>query len=78
MTTLADFYRLFPSHPAPVAASRPPHSAAPRMTTTEPSQARSAPRYRERSVGTGYGRSSGYGKLGTYASTPVAALIRVC
>ncbi|MBP6596397.1 MAG: hypothetical protein KA187_01205 [Arenimonas sp.] len=77
MTTLADFYRLFPSH---AAVAAPVRQALPSVATErrlDPAQARPAPRYRERSVGTGYGRSSGYGKLGAYASAP-AALVRVC
>lgn len=77
MTTLADFYRLFPTHAAVAAPVRqaPPSPAAERRL--DPSQGRPAPRYRERSIGTGYGRSSGYGKLGAYTTAP-AALVRVC
>ncbi|GAB2504716.1 hypothetical protein [Arenimonas alkanexedens] len=71
MKTLADFYRLFPN--APVRAEQPPQAAA---AVAPP--VRQYSRYRERDFGTGYGRSSGYGRDGSYTVARVHGLLRVC
>jgi hypothetical protein len=79
MTRIADFYRLFPARPLQLAPAPTPVAvqAAP-AENLAPSSQRPAPRYRERSPGTGYGRSSGYAKLGSYATAPATGLVRVC
>lgn len=78
MKTLADFYRLFPNHPVLAEQPTPPVPtpvlAAPEALAT----VRIAPRYRARDFGTGYGRSSGYGREGSYALPPSGGLVRVC
>lgn len=66
MKTLSDFYRLFPSHPAMIGrnaqAIAPQPVAAPVAVApaNDDTRTESAPRYRARDYGTGYGRSSGY------------------
>jgi hypothetical protein len=77
MKTLSDFYRLFPSRPARV--EQPKRAAAPVVAATAaPIPARATPRYRQRDVGTGYGRSSGYAMDSRYTADRDHALLRVC
>ncbi|HEU0152397.1 MAG TPA: hypothetical protein VFQ84_03515 [Arenimonas sp.] len=78
MKTLNDFYRLFPN--APVLADQPVQAAAtPALeAVATPSPVRIASRYRQRDFGTGYGRSSGYGRDDSYALARTDGLVRVC
>lgn len=73
MTHLADFYRLFPSASLPLAACRGPAPVAAVAPPTAPVH----PRYRQRAMGTGYGRSSGYALSDCYAVHTGAGLVRV-
>ena len=83
MKTLSDFYRLFPSHPAMIGrnaqaiapqAVPAPVAAAPANDDT---RTESAPRYRARDYGTGYGRSSGYAQDRTYTAGFGDRMLRV-
>ncbi|KAA2285595.1 hypothetical protein [Arenimonas fontis] len=82
MKTLSDFYRLFPARPAlPARSSRPAVTTAadiPAPATSSPSAAPIRPdRYRERTVGRGYGRSSGYAAARSYVDGNGLRLVRV-
>ena len=77
MKTLSDFYRLFPSRPARLEQpKRTPAAVVAAHAAPVPS--RVAPRYRQRDVGTGYGRSSGYAMDSRYTADRDHALLRVC
>ena len=78
MKTLNDFYRLFPN--APVLADQPAAAiVTPALeAVAAPSPVRIASRYRERALGTGYGRSSGYGRESSYTHARTDGLLRVC
>lgn len=76
MTRLADFYRLFPSASLPLAARRGPAPVAAAAAVAAPT-APVHPRYRQRAMGTGYGRSSGYALSDCYAVHSGAGLVRV-
>lgn len=78
MKTLSDFYRLFPIRPALVSQPRPAAVAPVVAAMAAPMPARAAPRYRQRDVGTGYGRSSGYAMDSRYTADRDHALLRVC
>ena len=76
MKTLSDFYQLFPNRPVAAPAPRPtlvPSTA----TRPEPAPLARPDRYRERGVGTGYGRSSGYAAARSYSTDRDQRLIRV-
>lgn len=78
MTRLADFYRLFPLASLPLSAR---HAATPVAAVAGFSEAPrtlpATPRYRQRAMGTGYGRSSGYALADSYAMHSAAGLVRV-
>jgi hypothetical protein len=78
MKTLSDFYRLFPNRPA--LAEQPAPAAPVRVIEAAPAPVavRVAPRYRQRGIGTGYGRSSGYAMDSRYAAPHDGSLLRVC
>ncbi len=80
MKTLTDFYRLFPSHPAMVVATRPALAPTPAALPAndplvEPNDANR--RYRARDYGTGYGRSSGYAQDRSYTAGRGDRMLRV-
>ncbi len=77
MKTLNDFYRLFPSHPSLAGQPAAPAPLPQLEAAPAPALVQIAPRYRQRDMGTGYGRSSGYGRDSSYASHS-GALLRVC
>ena len=83
MKTLSDFYRLFPSHPAMIGrnaqAIAPQPVAAPVAVApaNDDTRTESAPRYRARDYGTGYGRSSGYAQDRTYTAGFGDRMLRV-
>ncbi|MBW8368830.1 MAG: hypothetical protein K0M70_13345 [Arenimonas sp.] len=77
MKTLSDFYRLFPNRPA-LAQQPKAVPAAPVVVAARAAPAPVAPRYRQRALGTGYGRSSGYALDGRYIAEREHALVRVC
>lgn len=86
MKTLSDFYRLFPSHPAMIGrtaqatapnASPAPARIAPANDASHDAVAETAPRYRARDFGTGYGRSSGYAQDRTYTAGFGDRMLRV-
>ena len=76
MKTLSDFYRLFPAHPAMLgrtaqanpAQTVPAPAATVRPANDDVRDAETAPRYRARDFGTGYGRSSGYAQDRSYTA----------
>ena len=78
MKTLSDFYRLFPTRPALVEQPRPAAATPVIAAIAAPVPVRIAPRYRQRDLGTGYGRSSGYAMDSRYTADRDHALLRVC
>lgn len=71
MKTLSDFYRLFPGEPAGQA------SAPVVRGSDSPTPVARPDRYRERSAGRGYGRSSGYAAARSYTAGREQRLLRV-
>ena len=78
MKTLSDVYRLFPNRPALVEQPQPAAAEPVIETAAAPAPVRTAPRYRQRDYGTGYGRSSGYAMDSRYTADRDHALLRVC
>jgi len=78
MKTLTDFYRLFLN--TPVLADQPAATVAALAleAVAAPSPVRISSRYRQRDMGTGYGRSSGYGRETSYTHARNDGLLRVC
>ncbi|HLS84081.1 MAG TPA: hypothetical protein VK016_05390 [Arenimonas sp.] len=75
MKTLSDFYQLFPARPVlPVRSPRPTSPA--RAEAIRPAIPR-PDRYRERTVGRGYGSSSGYAAARSYVEGKGMRLMRV-
>lgn len=77
MKTLSDFYRLFPSRPVPAVNAARPASAPVVHVVVPDAPVRNAPRYRTRDFGTGYGRSSGYARAGSYTEGRGDRMLRV-
>lgn len=74
MKTLSDFYALFPScpaTPAPAPVVRESAGLAPVALVVRPD------RYRERTAGNGYGRSSGYAASRSYTAGRDQRLLRI-
>ncbi|HLU13997.1 MAG TPA: hypothetical protein VKZ64_08595 [Arenimonas sp.] len=77
MKTLSDFYQLFPARPVmPVRSPRPMSPANAEAITAETVSVR-PDRYRERTAGRGYGRSSGYAAARSYVDGKGMRLMRV-